>query len=103
MNKTGELIYAADLCRIKGELLLGQSIHNQDAAEDCFRTAIKIARTQQAKILELRATTSMYKLLLEEGRKEEAGELLNTVYSCFSEGFETPDLQSASILLQKLL
>lgn len=102
VDKSGETIYAAELRRVQGGLLLKDSNENQAKAEACFREAIEIARMQQAKILELRAATCLSRLLLEQGRRDEARELLTNIYSWFTEGFDTRDLQSAFNLLQEL-
>jgi DNA-binding SARP family transcriptional activator len=102
VNKSGETICAAELHRIKGDLILKFSHENQAKAESCFREAIEIARKQQAKILELRATTSLSSLLLRQGRRDEAREILINIHRWFKEGFDTQDYKSASSLLQEL-
>jgi tetratricopeptide (TPR) repeat protein len=102
VNGSGETICEAELHRVKGDLILKLSDENQTKGKDCLRKAIGIARLQQAKILELRATTSLSKLLFGQGRRDEARELLKNVYGWFTEGFDTEDLQSASSLLQEL-
>jgi predicted ATPase len=67
--------------------------------EACFRKAIDIARHQQVKSLELRAAMSLSRLWQVQGKRAEACELLTEVYSWFTEGFDTPDLQEAKALL----
>jgi predicted ATPase len=62
-------------------------------AEDCFHKAIAIARRQQAKSLELRATVSLARLWRQQGKKEEARQMLAEIYDWFSEGFDTADLK----------
>jgi adenylate cyclase len=74
----------------------------QSEAEMCFHKAIEIARRQGAKSLELRAATSLARLLREQGNKAEAQRLLEEVYGWFTEGFGTPDLQEAKALLEEL-
>ncbi len=74
----------------------------QSEAEACFLKAIEIARHQQAKSLELRATTSLARLWHQQGKKREAHDLLSTVYNWFTEGFDTKDLQEAKALLAEL-
>jgi predicted ATPase len=74
----------------------------QGEAEACFLKAIDIARRQQAKSLELRATLSLVRLWQQQGRQHAAHSMLSEVYSWFSEGFDTPDLQEAKILLEEL-
>jgi predicted ATPase/class 3 adenylate cyclase len=71
-------------------------------AEGYFLKAIEIARSQQAKSLELRATTSLARLWQRQGKKKEAHELLTKLYDWFTEGFATKDLQEAKALLAEL-
>jgi predicted ATPase len=74
----------------------------QGEAEACFLKAIEIARHQQAKSLELRAATSLARLWQQQGKKEEAHEMLAAIYGWFTEGFDTKDLQEAKTLLEEL-
>ena len=71
-------------------------------AERNFRAAIRIARNQHAKSLELRATTSLARLLNAHGRREEALAMLADIYNWFTEGFDTADLKDAKTLLDEL-
>ena len=71
-------------------------------AEACFLKAIEIVRKQQAKSLELRASTSLARLWQQQGKKKEAHILLSEVYNWFTEGFGTKDLQEAKVLLDEL-
>src|SRR5262249_3169616 len=71
VERSGERHWEAEIYRIKGELLLLYSRGSSDA-ETCFRHAIDIARRQSAKSLELRAVTSLSRLLQKQGKKEEA-------------------------------
>jgi len=71
-------------------------------AEACFLKAIEIARRQQAKSLELRATVSLARLRQQQGNQKEAHRMLSTVYGWFTEGFDTADLREAKALLQEL-
>ena len=102
IQQSGEEVYASELYRTKALLLLKLSNENQAEAEACFHEAIKIAKNQQAKILELRATTSLCGLLVKQGRKEEARKMLAAIYGWFTEGFETQDLILASNQLAEL-
>jgi len=102
MDTTGERWYEAELHRLKGELLLAQSPDNHTEAETCFQHALKIARTQQAKSLELRTASSLSKLWQQQGKRQEAHDLLAPVYGWFTEGFDTADLQDAKALLEAL-
>jgi len=94
--------YEAETHRLKGELLLRQNNSNVAEAQRCFERAIAIARKQSAKSLELRATTSLARLLAIQGRREEARMMLAEIYSWFTEGFDTADLKDAKALLAKL-
>ncbi len=72
------------------------------SAERSFRAALSIAREQGTKGFELRAATSLARLLGDDGRREEARELLAPVYGSFTEGFDTADLKDAKALLDEL-
>jgi predicted ATPase len=72
------------------------------SAERCFRAAIEIARRQSAKIPELRATTSLARLLAKQSRRDEARAMLADIYGWFTEGFDTADLKDAKALLDEL-
>jgi predicted ATPase len=101
-NRTGERFYECELHRLKGEVhLMGNSPH-ATAAENCFRKAIKLAREQSAKAWELRATTSLARLLALQGRRDEAHAMLTAIYNWFTEGFDTADLKDAKALLDQL-
>ena|SRR5438552_2525965 len=95
---TGERWYEPELYRLKGELLLQQTLDNQAEAEACFQHATRIAQSQQAKSWELRATTSLARLWQQQGKRQEAHDLLASVYNWFTEGFDTADLQDAKAL-----
>jgi len=71
-------------------------------AEACFLKAIEIARQQSAKSLELRAVMSLSRLWQQQGKRQEAHELLSDIYGWFTEGFNTKDLQEAKTLLEEL-
>jgi predicted ATPase len=101
-NRTGVRFYESELYRLTGELLLQQSSDNQAEAEASFYSALEIARTQQAKSWELRATTSLARLWQQQGKRAEARELLVSIYGWFTEGFDTADLQDAKALLEAL-
>ena len=71
-------------------------------AEGYFLKAIEVARKQQAKSLELRAVMSLSRLWQQQGKKEEARQMLAEIYGWFTEGFDTKDLQGAKALLTAL-
>ncbi len=102
VDTTGERWYDAELYRLKGALLLQQSSDNQTEVESCFHHAISIARSQQVKSFELRAATSLARLWQQQGKHQEAYDLLAPVYGWFTEGFDTADLQDAKALLDEL-
>jgi predicted ATPase len=102
VDTTGERWYEPELHRLKGALLLQQSSDNQAEAESCFRHALNLAQNQQAKSLELRAATSLARLGQSQGKSQEARQLLEDVYSWFTEGFDTADLKDAKALLDEL-
>jgi adenylate cyclase len=99
---TGERWYEPELYRLRGALLLQQNLDNQVEAERCFHQAMVIAQNQQAKSLELRAATSLARLWQQQGKRQEAYDLLAPVYHWFTEGFDTADLKDAKALLDEL-
>jgi predicted ATPase/class 3 adenylate cyclase len=103
VDTTGERWYEPELYRLKGALLLQPSLANQMEAESCFHHALDIARHQQAKSFELRAATSLARLWQQQGKRQEAHDLLAPVYHWFTEGFDTADLQEAKALLEALV
>jgi predicted ATPase len=121
VDKTGERYYEAELYRLAGELSLriGESETGRigdkktlpdspiprfpgSSSEEFFLKAIKIARRQQAKSLELRAVMSLSRLWQSQGKKDEAHQMLAEIYGWFTEGFDTKDLQEAKALLDEL-
>jgi predicted ATPase len=119
VEKNGERWHEADLYRLKGELTLQKEwsvVSSQlsvpspqplvpspaSEAEECILKAIDIARKQQAKSLELRATVSLARLWQSQGKTHEAHEMLSEIYGWFTEGFDTKDLQEAKALLTEL-
>ncbi|HEX5082150.1 MAG TPA: AAA family ATPase [Blastocatellia bacterium] len=102
VGKTGERWWEAELYRLRGELFRSEAINRRNTAEDCFRTAIEVARGQQAKSIELRAAVSLCRLWRDEGKRTQARQLLAEVHDWFTEGFDTPDLRDARSLLEEL-
>jgi predicted ATPase len=98
----GELFWKAELFRLKGELLFGQSDQLVSAAEQCLGEALEIARNQQAKMLELRVATSQARIWQKRRRLYDAKRVLGSVYSGFKEAPETPDLIEAKKVLEQL-
>ena len=100
---TKELWELAELMRVKGELLLMQSTSQDEAgAESCFRQALDAASRQDALSWEVRAATSLARLLRDRGRPADGKELLQPIYARFTEGFDTADLKSAKALLDAI-
>lgn len=93
---------AAELHRIRGELLLALPIPDHDGAEACFRNAMTIAGQQNAKLWQLRSAASSARLWRDQGRRSEARDLLIPIYGWFAEGFNTPDLVEAGRLVDEL-
>jgi len=98
----GEHFSLPEIHRIKGKLLLACSVNDTNAAEAAFGEALSVARTQQAKLLELRAATNMARLWCDQSKLRQARELLAPIYGWFTEGFDTRDLKEAKALLDEL-
>jgi predicted ATPase len=98
----GSALLDAELHRLRAEILLDQGGGPPEEAEDLLRRALEIARAQEAKWFELRAATSLARLLRDRGRRDEARALLAPVYAWFTEGFDTADLKDAKALLEEL-
>jgi predicted ATPase len=100
VERTGECWLAAELNRHKGQLLRGQG--HSEAAEELYCKALSIAQEQEAKFWVLRAAASLARLHRDQGRRAEAHDLLAPIYGWFTEGFGTPDLKDAKVLLDAL-
>jgi adenylate cyclase len=92
--------FAPEIARIHGELLLQSG--KPDDAEQCLRGAIEIAARRAERSLELRAATSLARLLMRKGRRGKARQALSGIYEWFTEGFDTADLRAAQGLLDDL-
>ena len=93
--------WEAEVCRLRGVLLLRQTGTPQAEAETWLQRALDVARRQEAKSLELRAAMSLARLWQQQGKRAEAHELLAPIYGWFTEGFDTADLQEAKALLEE--
>jgi predicted ATPase len=102
MEQHEERWWEAEVCRLRGILLLQQPGTPQAEAEVWLQRALHVARRQQAKSLELRTAMSLSCLWQQQGKRAEAYELLAPVYGWFTEGFDTADLQEARVLLDQL-
>ena len=102
VETTKERWCEAELHRTAGEIALRSPEHNAAKAEAYFERAVAVARQQQAKSWELRAAMSMARLWRDQGKPQQARELLAPVYGWFTEGFDTLDLKEAKALLEQL-
>ncbi len=92
----------AEVHRIRGEALLSLPEPDPVSAESAFRKAVAVAEEQEAKLFQLRATSSLARLLRQQDRVEEAREALGACYAWFTEGFDSPSLVEARTLLEEL-
>jgi len=102
VQTTNESWYEADIHRIAGEIALKSPKPDVLKAEAHFERAISVAQQQQAKSWELRAAMSMAGLWREQGKPQQARELLAPIYGWFTEGFGPLDLRQAKALLEEL-
>jgi class 3 adenylate cyclase/predicted ATPase len=102
VNTTGETWFEAEVNRVAGEIALLSPEPEKAKAEKYFDRALAVARKQQAKSWELRAAMSMARLWRDQGKRDEARDLLTPVYGWFTEGFDTLDLKEAKALLDAL-
>jgi class 3 adenylate cyclase/predicted ATPase len=102
MKTTKERLFEAEVNRIAGEVTLMMPEPNEPQAEEYFQRALTLARQQQAKSWELRASMSLARLWRSQGKVQQARELLAPVYGWFTEGFDTLDLEEAKDLLDAL-
>jgi class 3 adenylate cyclase/predicted ATPase len=98
----GEMYYVPEILRLTAEALLTQPVPDGPQAEASLVEALEIARGQEAKFWELRAALALARLWSSQGRQSEAVTLVGPVYGWFTEGFDTPDLRDASLLLAAL-
>ena len=99
---TKEKLFEAEANRIAGEIALKSPEPDAAKALEYFELALAVARQQQAKSWELRAAMSMARLWRDQGKVQQARELLAPVYGWFTEGFDTRDLKEAKALLDEL-
>ena len=99
VETTKETWCEADVQRTAGEIALNSPDRDVVKAEAHFERALAVAREQQAKSWELRASTSLARLWRDQGKRTEARDLLAPIYGWFTEGFDTPDLKEAKALL----
>jgi predicted ATPase len=102
VETTGEKLWEAEVYRTAGDIALHSPDPDAAKAESYFERALSVARQQQAKSWELRAATSLARLWRDQGKVQQARELLDPVYGWFTEGFDTRDLKEAKALLDEL-
>jgi predicted ATPase len=102
METGGERWFEAEIHRTAGEIALMEPEPDAAKAEAYFERALAVARQQQAKSWELRAAMIMARLWRDQGKKQQAHDLLAPVYGWFTEGFDTLDLKQAKALLDEL-
>ena len=102
LEKNKDRLWEAEVLRLSGEIALMEKVPSATKAEAYFERALSVARQQQAKSWELRASMSLARLWRDQGKVQQAGELLAPVYGWFTEGFETRDLKEAKALLEEL-
>jgi class 3 adenylate cyclase/predicted ATPase len=102
IKTTKETWYVVEVNRIAGEIALMSPKRDETKAYTYFERALAVARQQQAKSWELRAAMSMARLWRDQGKVQQARELLAPVYGWFTEGFDTRDLKDAKALLEEL-
>jgi predicted ATPase len=99
-ENTQERWSEAEIYRLRGSVLLSQRKTRE--AEESYQRALLVARSQHARFWEIRAATSLARLWRDQGKRDEARELLAPVYGWFTEGFDTLDLKEAKALLEEL-
>ena len=102
VETTKERWCEAEVHRVAGEIALKSPQPDTAKAQSYFERALSIARQQQAKSWELRAAMSLARLWRDQGKVQQARELLAPVYGWFTEGFDTRDLKEAKALLEEL-
>jgi predicted ATPase len=102
VKTSGEHWADAELYRVRGELLIAATDIHNPAAETAFRQGLEVARSQQARLWELRVATGLAEMWQKQGQPQKGLALLQPLYDAFTEGFETPDLKAASHLLETL-
>jgi predicted ATPase len=101
-ERTNCQYFDAELHRLRGELLHRENANDAAAAEAALMRAIEVARSQQTRTFELRAAMSLARLWRDQGKPQQARDLLAPVYGWFTEGFDTRDLKEAKALLDEL-
>jgi predicted ATPase len=101
VSHNSERFFEAELYRLKARALLMRGAAEIEA-ESLLDQALRTARSQQARSLELRAATDLARLWMNQDKRTEARNVLSSIYRCFSEGFDTRDLKEAKTVLDQL-
>jgi predicted ATPase len=101
VNHNSERFFEAELYRLKARALLMHGAPDAEV-ESLLDQALRTARSQQARSLELRAATDLARLWMNHGKHVEAHDVLSSIYGHFTEGFDTQDLNNANTLLAEL-
>jgi predicted ATPase len=101
VSHNSERFFEAELYRLKARALLMRGAADIEA-ESLLDQALRTARSQQARSLELRAATDLARLWINQDNRTEARNVLSSIYRCFSEGFDTRDLKEAKAVLDAL-
>jgi class 3 adenylate cyclase/tetratricopeptide (TPR) repeat protein len=101
VSHNSERFFEAELYRLKARALLMRGA-SEIEAESLLDQALRTARSQQARSLELRAATDLARLWMNQDKRTEARNVLSSIYRCFSEGFDTRDLKEAKVVLVQL-
>jgi predicted ATPase len=102
IENSKESWYESKVSRVAGEILLKSPEPNSTKAEAYFERALKMARAQEGKSWGLRAAMNMARLWRDQGKRQQAHDLLASVYGWFTEGFDTLGLKEAKTLLEQL-
>ena len=101
IETTEQRVDEAELHRLRGDLL--DAVGDPRMAERSYHQALAVARSQSARLLELRASISLARLWCKQDRRGEARDLLVPIYGWFNEGLDTPVLDEAKALLEALV
>ena len=102
IEQSGERWIESELHRVRGNLCLQRNPCDTAMAESAYVHAINTARSQKARVFELRAAMGMARLWSDQGKQRQAHDLLASVYGLFAEGFDTLELKGARALLERL-
>ena len=101
MDGNGERWYEAELLRLQGEVLVRSLSSRTAEAGACFKRAVEVARSQDARLFELRAAVALSRLQCAPEQRKRRTALVCSIYGRFTEGFDTPDLKEARSLLDE--